>query len=57
MKHSLTLADRKDLRRIKDLLESYTRIMEILNEDSKRSPSGGAVMRYEVEVKLKEVWS
>ncbi len=31
--------------------------MEILNEDSKKSPSGGAFMHYEVEIKPKEVWA
>jgi len=57
MKHSLTLADKKDLKRIQDLLTNYARIMKILNEDSKESPGGGAALYYEVEIKFKEVWS
>ena len=56
MKYSLTLADRKDLKRIQDLLTNYTSIMEILNKDSKNSPNGGAFVHYEVKIKLKEVW-
>lgn len=57
MKYTLSLSDRKGLKRVCELLTKYVEIMEILNEDSKRSPKGGAYMSYEVEIKLKEGWS
>lgn len=55
-KHALTLSDRKDLKRICNILANYTEIMEALNEDSKHSSKGGAFVEYEVKIELKEEW-
>lgn len=59
MKHlyALSLADKKDLRRIYELLAHHAAIIKILNDDSRRSPRGGAAMTYEVRIELKERWS
>ncbi len=57
IKYSLELIDGNDLKRICDLFARHAEIMKILNEDSKDSTSGGAIMNYEVEIILKEVWS
>ncbi len=57
VRYKLTLAARYDLKRICDLLEKHTELMELLNEDSKKSPAGGAAMSYEVKIELKERWT
>ena len=57
MKYTLTLSDRRDLKRICEILTKHTEIMECLNEDSEKSIDGGAAMVYKVEITLKEDWA
>lgn len=54
--HALTLLNKRDLKRICEILTHYSEIMNLLNDDSKNSPNGGACMHYEVTLTLKEVW-
>ncbi|KKT42418.1 MAG: hypothetical protein UW28_C0002G0011 [Parcubacteria group bacterium GW2011_GWA2_44_13] len=57
MKYTLTLSDRRDLKRIYEILTKHTEIMECLNKDSGKSADGGATMIYKVEITLEEDWT
>jgi len=57
IEYKLDLMDGDDLCRIKKLLDNHYDIMRLVNEDSEKSPKGGAMMYYEISIKLKEVWS
>ena len=51
------LQDNEDLRRINKYIESLIEIMKLKNEDSDRSPDGGAVCHYKIEIKVEEKWT
>jgi hypothetical protein len=55
-KYALSLYDKHGLKRICELLSKYAEIMEILNEDSKKSSEGGASMGYEIKIEIEEKW-
>ncbi len=57
IEYKLDLTDRKSLNRIKSILDTHYEILTLLNEDSKESVKGGAIMNYDITIKLKEMWS
>lgn len=55
-RYALLFFNRNDLKRICELLTKHAEIMKILNEDSRKSPEGGAQIHYEVRIELEEKW-
>lgn len=56
MKYLLDLENKQSLERIKELFDNHYNIMKILNEDSRESVDGGAVMNYEIKLEITEKW-
>jgi len=50
------LMSKADLSRIQDYFEFLYEIMQIKNQDSGKSPEGGAGCYYRITVKVKEIW-
>jgi len=50
------LMSKADLSRIQDYFEFLYEIMQIKNQDSGKSPKGGAGCYYQITVKVKEIW-
>ena len=50
------LMSRTDLSRIQGYFEFLYEIMKAKNQDSDKSPEGGASCYYQITVKVKEIW-
>lgn len=51
-----TLMDEEGLHRIYKYLGSLLEIVKLKNEDSEKSPEGGAACHIEIEIKAKTQW-
>lgn len=57
IEYMLDLIEKNDFNRLKRIIDHHYEIMEEVNEDSITSPNGGAMMNYEITIKLKERWA
>ena len=50
------LMSKADLSRIQGYFQFLYEIMKVKNQDSDKSPGGGASCYYQITIKVKEIW-